>query len=42
VCGKNQPEGICRVGTYDQLLKMAHATAAKPVQISALGVVLTK
>ena len=42
VCGKDQPEGICRVGTYDQLVTMARATAAKPVQISALGVVLTK
>ena len=20
VCGKDQPEGICRVGTYDQLV----------------------
>ena len=42
VCGKDQPEGICRVGTYDQLLKMARATAAKPVRNAALGVVLTK
>jgi hypothetical protein len=42
VCGKDQPEGICRVGAYDQLVTMARATAAKPVQISALGVVLTK
>ena len=42
VCGKDQPEGICRVGTYDQLLKMSRATAAKPVRNAALGVVLTK
>ena len=42
VCGKDQPEGICQVETYEQLLKMARATAAKPVRNAALGVVLTK
>jgi hypothetical protein len=42
VCGKDQPEGFCRVQTYDQLVAMARATAAKPIQVSALGVVLTK
>jgi hypothetical protein len=42
VCGKDRPEGICRVGTHDQLLTMAHATAAKPVKNAALGVVLIK
>jgi hypothetical protein len=41
-CGKDVQEGICRVTTYDQLLKMARATAAKPVRNAALGVVLTK
>jgi hypothetical protein len=41
-CGKDEQEGICRVGTYDQLLKMARATAAKPARNAALGVVLTK
>jgi hypothetical protein len=41
-CGKDQPEGICQVATYDQLLKMARATAAKPVRNAALGVVLTR
>ena len=42
VCGNDQPEGICQVETYEQLLKMARATAAKPVRNAALGVVLTK
>ena len=42
VCGKDHPEGICQVETYEQLLKMARATAAKPVRNAALGVVLTK
>jgi hypothetical protein len=41
-CGKDLPEGICRVENYEQLVTMARATAAKPVGISALGVVLTK
>jgi hypothetical protein len=42
VCGKDQAEGNCRVSTYDQLVTMARATAAKPVRNAALGVVLTK
>ena len=42
VCGKDLPEGICRVKTYDQLVTMAHATVAKPVRNAALGVVLIK
>jgi hypothetical protein len=41
-CGKDQIEGICRVGSYDQLVTLARATAAKPVRDAALGVVLTK
>ncbi len=42
VCGKGQPEGICRVETHDQLVTMARATAATTARVSALGVVLTK
>jgi hypothetical protein len=42
VCAKDMPEGICRVGAYDQLVTLARATAAKPVRDSALGVVLAK
>lgn len=42
VCGKNQPEGTCRVASYDQLVTLAHATAAKPIRDAALAVVLTK
>jgi hypothetical protein len=42
VCGKDTKEGICRVGTYEQLLKMARATAAKPAKNAALGVVLDR
>jgi len=41
-CGVNQPEGICRVRNYDQLVALARATAAKPVREAALGVVLTR
>lgn len=42
MCGKDQPEGFCRIGTYDQLVTLAHATATKPVRKAALGVLLTK
>jgi hypothetical protein len=42
MCGANQQEGICRVGSFDQLVTLARATAAKPVRGAALGVVLTK
>ena len=41
-CGTNQPEGICRVRTFDQLVTLARATAAKPIREAALGVVLTR
>jgi len=41
-CGANQPEGICRVRNYDQLVTLARATAAKPMREAALGVVLTR
>jgi hypothetical protein len=42
VCGSEQPEGICRIRTYKQLVTLAHATAAQPVREAALGIVLTK
>ena len=42
VCGTDQPEGSCRIRTYDQLVTLARATAAKPVREAALGVVLAK
>ena len=41
-CEKDQPEGICRVSSHDELLRMARATAAKPVRDAALGVVLIR
>ena len=41
-CGANQPEGICWVKNYDQLVTLARATAAQPMRQAALGVVLTK
>jgi len=42
ICGNDQPEGLCRLTTRDQLWTMARATAAKPSQNPALGVVLSK
>ena len=42
ICGTNQPDGVCRIQTLDQLVTLARATAAKPVRNAALGVVLTK
>ena len=41
-CGTDQPEGICRVRNFDQLVTLARATAAKPIREAALGVVLTR
>jgi hypothetical protein len=41
-CGTNQPAGICRVRSFDQLVTLARATAAKPMREAALGVVLTR
>jgi hypothetical protein len=41
-CGANQPEGICWIRNYDQLVAVARATAARPVREAALGVVLTR
>ena len=41
-CGKDRPDGYCPITTYDQLLTLARATAAKPVRKAALGVVLNK
>ena len=41
-CGAGDPEGICRVRTYDQLVTLARATAAKPVHDAALGVTLAR
>jgi hypothetical protein len=42
VCGVDEPEGTCRVRTYDQVITLARATATKPVRQAALGVVLAK
>ena len=42
ICGRHRPAGFCPIGTYDQLLTLARATAAKPVQKAALGVVLMR
>jgi hypothetical protein len=41
-CAKDQPKGVCLIGTYDQLVTLARATAAKPVHAPSLGVVLAK
>ena len=41
-CGTNQPQGICWVRNYDQLVTLARATATKPMREAALGVVLTR
>ena len=41
-CGKDMPEGICRVDAYHHLVTLARATAAKPVRDAALGVVLSR
>jgi hypothetical protein len=30
-CAKDQPAGICMIGSHDQLITIARATAAKPV-----------
>jgi hypothetical protein len=32
VCAKDQPEGVCMLQTHDQLITLAHGTAAKPVR----------
>ena len=40
VCAKDQPEGICKVETYDHLVTLALATASKPVRNPALSVIL--
>ena len=42
ICGKDRPEGFCPIESYDQLLTLARATAAKPVRKAALGVVLMR
>ena len=42
ICGKDRPDGFCSIESYDQLLTLARATAAKPVRKAALGVVLMR
>ena len=42
VCGKDGPDRVCRIKTYDQLVTLARATAAKPVREAALGVLVAK
>jgi hypothetical protein len=39
-CVKNLPQGICLIETYDHLIELARATAAKPVHNPALGVIV--
>ena len=42
VCGSDHSDGICNVKTREQLIRLAHATAAKPPRNAALGVVLSR
>jgi hypothetical protein len=42
ICGRDHPDGVCTVKTRDQLITLARATAAKPPQTAALGVVLSR
>lgn len=42
ICGRDHPDGICSVKNLDQLITLARATAAKPPQNAALGVVLSR
>ena len=42
MCGRDGPDGVCRIRTYDQLVTLARATAAKPVREAALGVLVAK
>ena len=42
LCRKGQEEGMCLVDTYEQLAKLARATAAKPVRDAALAVTLAR
>ncbi len=42
VCGKDSPEGVCRIATHDQLVTLARATATKPVREAALGILVAK
>ena len=41
-CAKDEPAGICRIATHDDLLTLARATASKPVRDPALGVIVAK
>ena len=41
-CAKDEPVGICRIATHDDLLTLARATASKPVRDPALGVIVAK
>jgi len=42
ICAKKQAEGICRIGSYDELVTLARATAAQPVRDPALGVLVAR
>lgn len=42
MCGQANPPGICHIQSYDQLVVLARATAARPVRESAVGVILAK
>lgn len=41
-CESNQPEGICRIKSYEALIILAKATAARPIREAALGVIVSK
>jgi hypothetical protein len=41
-CEPGNPEGMCRIKSYQHLVALARATAAKPVRDPTLGVVLAR
>ncbi len=40
ICDKDSPEGFCGVNDHEQLVAAARATASKPVQAPAVGVIV--
>lgn len=42
ICAKDQQTGVCIIQTYNQLVTMARATAAKPARDTTLGVLLAE
>jgi len=41
-CAKNQPDGICMVGKYDDLISLARATAARSLRDPSLGIIVAR